>query len=277
MAAEVRLAPKLPELLGIRRRARTVGQHSVANLDDVFNPACPVEQHRHLRPHGCRSGSASWVSHGSVNRQRLPWDTVPQKQRRTAAPARASPEASPWRPGCCRLRPDFRVPARFLHGESSEVRRQPMHHSRTLSESPIPTAGVPLKPPPNVAARSRASHRADGSASPRHWQRVRPALCVVEVEVEGELTLVGAHQALKYRTLRAGQLNARKPPHAFLVAYKIPKSVKKFYKRLGISHGLSDHWRNCPAATGGGTVQPYARTVTAGRCGSQLAQSNLMQ
>ena len=110
-----------------------------------------------------------------------------------------------------------------------------MHHSRTLSESPNPTVGVPVKPPPNIAAHSRASHRTVGSASPRHWQRVRPALCVVEVEVEGEFTLVGAHQALKYRALRAGQLNARKPPHAFLVAYKIPKSVKKFCKRHGVT------------------------------------------
>ena len=55
--------------------------------------------------------------------------------------------------------------------------------------------------------------------------------CVVEVEVEGEPTLIGAHQALKYRALRAGQLDTRKPPHAFLVAYSIPKSVKKFCKR----------------------------------------------
>ena len=59
--------------------------------------------------------------------------------------------------------------------------------------------------------------------------------CVVEVEVEGEPTLVGAHQALKYRALRAGQLNARKLPHAFLVAYKIPKSVKKFCKRHDVT------------------------------------------
>lgn len=55
--------------------------------------------------------------------------------------------------------------------------------------------------------------------------------CVVEVEVEGAPTLIGAHQALKYRALRAGQLNARKLPHAFLIAYSIPKSVKKFCRR----------------------------------------------
>lgn len=59
--------------------------------------------------------------------------------------------------------------------------------------------------------------------------------CVVEVEVEGEPTLIGAHQALKYRALRAGQLNLRKLPHAFLVAYSIPKSVKKFCKRHGVT------------------------------------------
>jgi len=59
--------------------------------------------------------------------------------------------------------------------------------------------------------------------------------CVVEVEVEGESTLVGAHQALKYRALRAGELDTRKLPHAFLVAYSIPKSVKKFCTRHGVT------------------------------------------
>ena len=60
--------------------------------------------------------------------------------------------------------------------------------------------------------------------------------CVVEIEVEGrESTLVGAHQALKYRALRAGQLNMKKQPHAFLVAYSIPKSVKKFCRRHGVT------------------------------------------
>ena len=60
--------------------------------------------------------------------------------------------------------------------------------------------------------------------------------CVVEIEVEGrESTLVGAHQALKYRALRAGQLNTRKHPHAFLVAYSIPKSVRKFCRRHGVT------------------------------------------
>ena len=59
--------------------------------------------------------------------------------------------------------------------------------------------------------------------------------CVVEVEVEGEPTLIGAHQALKYRALRAGQLNSRKLPHAFLVAYSIPKSVKQFCRRHGVT------------------------------------------
>lgn len=60
--------------------------------------------------------------------------------------------------------------------------------------------------------------------------------CVVEIEVEGrESTLVGAHQALKYRALRAGQLNTRKQPHAFLVAYSIPESVRKFCRRHGVT------------------------------------------
>ncbi len=59
--------------------------------------------------------------------------------------------------------------------------------------------------------------------------------CVVEIEVAGQSTLIGAHQALKYRALRAGQLNTRRQPHAFLVAYTIPKNVKKFCKRHGVS------------------------------------------
>ena len=58
--------------------------------------------------------------------------------------------------------------------------------------------------------------------------------CVVEVEVEGQSTMVGAHQALKYRALRAGQLDQTKQPYAFLVAYSIPKNVKKFCKRHGV-------------------------------------------
>ena len=48
--------------------------------------------------------------------------------------------------------------------------------------------------------------------------------CVVEIEVEGESTSIGAHQALKYRALRAGQLDSTVLPHACLVAYSI-KSV----------------------------------------------------
>ncbi|MCY4555247.1 MAG: hypothetical protein OXF79_02420 [Chloroflexi bacterium] len=60
--------------------------------------------------------------------------------------------------------------------------------------------------------------------------------CVVEIEVEGrDSTLVGAHQALKYRALRAGQLDTRKQPHAFLVAYSIPKSVRNFCKKHGVT------------------------------------------
>ncbi len=55
--------------------------------------------------------------------------------------------------------------------------------------------------------------------------------CVVEIEVEGQSTMTGAHQALKYRALRAGQLDTTKQPHAFLVAYSIPEDVKEFCKR----------------------------------------------
>ena len=55
--------------------------------------------------------------------------------------------------------------------------------------------------------------------------------CVVEIEVEGESTSIGAHQALKYRALRAGQLDSTVPPHACLVAYSIPQHVKDFCKR----------------------------------------------
>ena len=58
--------------------------------------------------------------------------------------------------------------------------------------------------------------------------------CVVEVEVEGESTRIGAHQALKYRALLAGQLDLREPPHAYLVAYSIPQSVKDFCQRHGV-------------------------------------------
>ena len=44
--------------------------------------------------------------------------------------------------------------------------------------------------------------------------------------------MIGAHQALKYRALRAGELDeTRKLPHAFLVAYDIPPSTRKFCKR----------------------------------------------
>ena len=59
--------------------------------------------------------------------------------------------------------------------------------------------------------------------------------CVVEIEVEGESTSIGAHQALKYRALRAGQLDSTVLPHACLVAYSIPHHVKDFCKRHGVS------------------------------------------
>lgn len=61
--------------------------------------------------------------------------------------------------------------------------------------------------------------------------------CVVEVEVEGDKsTLIGAHQALKYRALRAGELDqAKKRIHAFLVAYDIPQSTREFCERHGIT------------------------------------------
>lgn len=60
--------------------------------------------------------------------------------------------------------------------------------------------------------------------------------CVVEVEVEGtRSTLIGAHQALKYRALRAGELDQTgKRIHAFLVAYDIPQSTREFCERHGI-------------------------------------------
>ena len=59
--------------------------------------------------------------------------------------------------------------------------------------------------------------------------------CVVEIEVEGESTGIGAHQALKYRALRAGELDLTELPHACLVAYSIPQHVKEFCKRHGVS------------------------------------------
>ena len=59
--------------------------------------------------------------------------------------------------------------------------------------------------------------------------------CVVEVEVEGESTSIGAHQALKYRALRAGELDSTELPHACLVAYSIPQHVKDFCDRHGVS------------------------------------------
>ena len=61
--------------------------------------------------------------------------------------------------------------------------------------------------------------------------------CVVEIEVEGETsTMIGAHQALKYRALRAAELDITRQPHTVLVAYCIPTSVKKFCKRHGIRY-----------------------------------------
>lgn len=59
--------------------------------------------------------------------------------------------------------------------------------------------------------------------------------CVVEIEVEGKSTRIGAHQALKYRALRAGELDASELPHACLVAYSIPQHVKEFCGRHGVS------------------------------------------
>ena len=61
--------------------------------------------------------------------------------------------------------------------------------------------------------------------------------CVVEVEVDGDKsTLIGAHQALKYRALRAGEIDqSGKRIHTFLVAYDIPQSTRKFCKRHGIT------------------------------------------
>ena len=59
--------------------------------------------------------------------------------------------------------------------------------------------------------------------------------CVVEIELEGESTRIGAHQALKYRALRAGELDSTELPHACLVAYSIPQHVKDFCERHGVS------------------------------------------
>ena len=59
--------------------------------------------------------------------------------------------------------------------------------------------------------------------------------CVVEIEVEGESTSIGAHQALKYRALRASELDSTELPHACLVVYSIPQHVKDFCERHGVS------------------------------------------
>ena len=56
--------------------------------------------------------------------------------------------------------------------------------------------------------------------------------CVVEIE--GESTRIGVHQALKYRALRAGELDSTELPHACLVAYSIPQHVKDFCERHGV-------------------------------------------
>ena len=49
--------------------------------------------------------------------------------------------------------------------------------------------------------------------------------CVVEVELEGQPTKIGAHEALKYRALRAGQSDTTELPFAVLAAYSIPQNV----------------------------------------------------
>ncbi len=59
--------------------------------------------------------------------------------------------------------------------------------------------------------------------------------CAVEIEVEGQSTMVGAHQALKHRALRAGELDNLRLPHAFLVAYSIPDNVMAFCERHGVT------------------------------------------
>ena len=57
--------------------------------------------------------------------------------------------------------------------------------------------------------------------------------CVVEVEVEGQSTMIGAHQALKYRALCQGKYypDDQVSPHAFLVAYSIPSNVEDFCRQ----------------------------------------------
>ena len=58
--------------------------------------------------------------------------------------------------------------------------------------------------------------------------------CVVEIEVEGDSTMIGANQALKCRALRAGELDATELSHACLVAYSIPQYVRNFCERHGV-------------------------------------------
>ena len=79
----------------------------------------------------------------------------------------------------------------------------------------------------SVEHRFRTGDRADLSID-----FVNGEHCVVEVEVEGsDSTLIGAHQALKYRALRLGELDEPGTlPHAFLVAYDIPPSTREILR-----------------------------------------------
>ena len=66
-------------------------------------------------------------------------------------------------------------------------------------------------------------------------QLVDGTYVVVEVEVAGERsTMIGAHQAIKYRALILAQHDSKRVPHAFLVAQSIPAATKKFCKRHGV-------------------------------------------
>ena len=58
--------------------------------------------------------------------------------------------------------------------------------------------------------------------------------CAVEIEVEGQSTMVRAHRALKHRALRAGELDSLDLPNAFPVAYSIPDNVRAFCGRHGV-------------------------------------------
>lgn len=118
--------------------------------------------------------------------------------------------------------------------------------TRQLAVLPASTVSTAVTVPPVIADQPECLGLGRGSAEVEHrfvtGDRVDVSIdlangehCVVEIEVEGESTSIGAHQALKYRALRAGQLDSTVLPHACLVAYSIPHHVKDFCKRHGVS------------------------------------------